>query len=141
LPRLVFAGKGVGAYSDEKEAFAGFALVDDLELRGWSFPADPTVVARRVVEVSGTRGGDSPCTSEKIPQGGPYPTGYFVGEYRVEVVPHGSFFVPAGKNVFNCAGEHRRTPFLCPEMSPASSVACSTRRCLSVRSVWQWVRC
>ena len=27
IPRLVFAGEGVGAYSGEKEAFAKFALV------------------------------------------------------------------------------------------------------------------
>ena len=38
LPRLVFAGEGVGVYSDEKEASARFALVYDLKLREWPFP-------------------------------------------------------------------------------------------------------
>ena len=98
LPRPVFAGEGVGVYSGEKEAFARFALVYDLELREWPFPGDPTV-ARRVTEVSGTRGGDSPYTPEEIPQGGSYHTGYFAGDYRAEVVhyePFLRFFVPIG---------------------------------------------
>ncbi len=73
LPRLVFAGEGVGAYSSEKEAFARFAPVYDLVLREWPFPVDPTV-ARQVTEVSGTRDGGSPCTSEEIPRGSPYHT-------------------------------------------------------------------
>lgn len=63
LPRLVFAGEGVGAYSGEKRAFARFALVYDLDLREWPFPVDPTV-ARRVTEVSGTHDPQSPCTLE-----------------------------------------------------------------------------
>lgn len=101
LPRLVFAGEGVGSYSGEKEAFARFALVYDLELREWPFPIDPTV-ARRVTEVTGTHEQDSPCDSEEGPKGSPYYTGYFVGDYRAEVVHYGPFFVPTGKNVFNC---------------------------------------
>ncbi len=101
LPRLVFAGHGVGAYTGEKEAFAEFALVYDLTLREWPFPVDPTV-ARRVTGVSGTHDGDSPCTSGETPKGSPYHTGYFAGDYRAEVVHHGPFFVPTGKNVFNC---------------------------------------
>jgi hypothetical protein len=98
LPRLVFAGGGVGFYSGEKEAFARFALVYDLELREWPFSEDPTV-ARRVTEVSGTRDDDSPYTSEEISQGGPYHTGYFAGDYRAEVGPLRAvlwFFVPIG---------------------------------------------
>ncbi len=101
LPRLVFAGEGVGSYSGEKEAFAEFALVYDLELREWPFPVDPTV-ARRVTEVTGTHDQDSPCDSEEGPKAGPYYTGYFVGDYRAEVVHYGPFLVPTGKNVFNC---------------------------------------
>ena len=95
LPRLVFAGEGVGGYTGEKRAFARFALVYDLYLKEWPFPVDPTV-ARRVTEVSGTRDGDSPYTSEEIPQGGSYHTGYFAGDYRAEVVPCEPFFVPTG---------------------------------------------
>ena len=101
VPRLVFADAGVGAYSGEKEAFAKFALVYDSDLREWPFPVDPTV-ARRVTEVSGTHDQDSPCNSEEGPKTGPYYTGYFDGDYRAEVVHYGPFFVPTGKNVFNC---------------------------------------
>lgn len=96
LPRLVFAGEGVGAYSGEKEAFAEFVLVYDLELKEWPFPVDPTV-ARRVTRVSGTHDADSPC---KAPKEGA-PAG-FAGDYRAEVVHYGPFFVPTGKNIFNC---------------------------------------
>jgi hypothetical protein len=42
LPRLVFAGEGVGVYSGAKVAFARFALVYDPERREWPFPVDPT---------------------------------------------------------------------------------------------------
>ncbi len=101
LPRLVFTGEGVGDYSGEKAAFARFALVYDLELKEWPFPIGPTV-ARRVTEVSGTHDPGSPCNSEEGPKKGPYYTGYFVGDYRAEVVHYGPFFVPTGKNVFNC---------------------------------------
>ena len=38
LPRLVFSGEGIGGYSDEKEAFARFALVYDADLKEWPFP-------------------------------------------------------------------------------------------------------
>lgn len=101
VPRLVFAGEGVGAYSGEKAAFARFALVYDLELKEWPFPLDPTV-ARRVTEVSGTHDAASPCDSEEAPKNSPYYTGYFVGDYKAEVVHYGPFFVPTGKNVFDC---------------------------------------
>ncbi|CAA9469978.1 MAG: hypothetical protein AVDCRST_MAG12-694 [uncultured Rubrobacteraceae bacterium] len=111
LPRLVFAGEGVGAYSGEKRAFARFALVYDLVLREWPFPVDPTV-ARRVTEVSGTHNPQSPCTSEEGPKKGPYYTGYFAGDYRAEVVHYGPFFVPTGKNVFNCDGASTYSLFL-----------------------------
>ncbi len=111
LPRLIFAGEGVGPYSGEKEAFAEFALVYDLDLREWPFPIDPTV-ARRVTEVSGTHDGDSPCTSGETPKGSPYHTGYFAGDYRSEVVHYGPFFVPTGKNVFNCDGARTYSFFL-----------------------------
>jgi hypothetical protein len=90
MPRLVFSDKGVGAYSGEKRAFAKYALVYDASLREWPFPIDPTV-ARRVTEVSGRHDADSPCTSRE-----------FAGDYRAEVVHYGPFFVPTGKNVFNC---------------------------------------
>lgn len=50
----------------------------------------------------GTRDEDSPCNSEEGPKNGPYYTGYFAGDYRAEVVHYGPFFVPTGKNVFNC---------------------------------------
>lgn len=106
LPRLVFADEGVGAYSGEKEAFVEFALVYDLTLREWPFPIDPTV-ARRVTQVSGTHDADSPCEGPK--KG---PTGYFVGDYRAEVVHYGPFFVPTGKNVFNCDGASTYSFFL-----------------------------
>ena len=76
LPRLVLSGEGVAGYSGEKEAFARFALVYDLELREWAFPVDPTV-ARRVTEVSVTHDPDSPCNSGDGPKKGPYYTGYF----------------------------------------------------------------
>lgn len=111
LPRLVFAGQGVGAYSSEQEAFAEFALVYDLTLREWPFPVVPTV-ARRVTEVSGTHDGDSPCNSGETPKGSPYHTGYFAGDYRAEVVHYGPFFVPTGKNVFNCDGARTYSFFL-----------------------------
>jgi hypothetical protein len=101
LPRLVLSGEGVGGYSGEKKAFARFALVYDLELREWPFPVDPTV-ARRVTAVSGTHDLESPCNSEEGPRKDPYYTGYFAGDYRAEVVHYGPFFVPTGKNVFNC---------------------------------------
>jgi hypothetical protein len=101
LPRLVFAGEGVGSYSSEKEAFAEFALVYDSDLKEWPFPVDPTV-ARRVTEVDGAHDADSPCNSEEGPRTGPYYTGYFVGDYKAEVVHYGPFFVPTGKNVFDC---------------------------------------
>jgi len=107
LPRLIFAGEGVGAYSGEKEAFARFALVYDLDLREWPFSVDPTV-ARRVTAVRRTHNGDSPCTSGEIPRGSPYHTGY----YRAEVVHYGPFFVPTGKNVFNCDGASTYSFFL-----------------------------
>lgn len=103
LPRLVFADDGAGSYSGGKEAFAESALVFDLTLRERPFPVDPTV-ARRVTQVSGNHDGDSPCTSGEIPKGIPYHTGYYAGDYRTEVVHYGSFFVPTGKNVFNCDG-------------------------------------
>ena len=70
MPRLVFSGEGVGGYTGEKKAFAGFALVYDLELREWTSPANPTV-ARRVTEVSGTHDPESPCDSEEGPKKGP----------------------------------------------------------------------
>ncbi len=101
LPRLVFAGEGLGAYSGEKAAFARFVLVYDSDLREWPFPVDPTV-ARRVTYVRGTHDAGSPCASEEGPKKGPYYTGYFVGDYKAEVVHYGPFFVPTGKNVFNC---------------------------------------
>ena len=88
--RLVFSDRGVGAYSGEKQAFAKFALVYDASLREWPFPIDPTV-ARRVTKVGGTHDADSPCTSRD-----------FIGDYRAEFVHYGPFFVPTGKNVFNC---------------------------------------
>ena len=59
-------------------------------------------MARRVTEVSGTHDADSPCTSEEGPRNSPYHTGYFVGDYRAEVLHYGPFFIPTGKNVFNC---------------------------------------
>ena len=111
VPRVVFAGEGVGAYSGEKRAFARFALVYDLDLREWPFPVDPTV-ARRVTEVSGTPDPESPCNSEEGPKKGPYYTGYFAGDYRAEVVHYGPFFVPTGKNVFNCDGASTYSFFL-----------------------------
>lgn len=111
LPRLVFAGHGVGAYSGEREAFAEFALVYDLTLREWPFPVDPSV-ARRVTRVSGTHDADSPCTSGETPKGSPYLTGYFAGDYRAEVVHYGPFFVPTGKNVFDCDGARTYSFFL-----------------------------
>ncbi len=101
LPRLVFSGEGVGAYSGEKKAFARFALVYDRDLREWPFPIDPTV-ARRVTRVSGTHYQGSPCNSEEVPKKSTYYTGYFVGDYEAEVVHYGPFFVPTGKNVFDC---------------------------------------
>jgi hypothetical protein len=101
LPRLFFSGERVGAYSGEKKAFAKFVLVYDSELREWPFPIDPTV-ARRVTEVSGKRDPDSPCNSEEGSRKSPYYTGYFVGDYKAEVVHYGPFFIPTGKNVFNC---------------------------------------
>lgn len=101
VPRLVFAGESVGAHSGEKAAFARFSLVYDLDLREWPFPVDPTV-AHRVTEVSGTHDADSPCKSQEVPKGSPYHTGYFTGDYKAEVVHYGPFFVPTGKNVFDC---------------------------------------
>ena len=101
VPRLVFAGEGVGAYSGEEAAFARFALVYDLDLREWPFPVDPTV-ARRVTTVSEAHDESNPCTSEEVPKGSPYHTGYFAGNYKAEVVHYGPFFVPTGKNVFGC---------------------------------------
>ncbi|QIN82683.1 hypothetical protein GBA63_08520 [Rubrobacter tropicus] len=111
LPRLAFADQGVGSYSGEKEAFAKSALVYDLTLREWPFPVDPTV-ARRVTGVSGTHDADSQCTSDGVPRGSPYYTGYFAGDYRAEVVHYGPFFVPTGKNVFNCDGASTYSFFL-----------------------------
>lgn len=101
LPRLVFADEGLSAYSGQKKAFTEFALIYDSELREWSFPVDPTV-ARRVTEVSGTPDASSVCKSEGTPEGSPYDTGYFAGDYRAEVVHYGPFFIPTGKNVFDC---------------------------------------
>ena len=101
IPRLVLSGEGVGAYSGEKQAFAKFALVYDRDLREWPFPIDPTI-ARRVTEVSGTHNPRSPCNSEEGSRKGPYYTGYFLGDYKAEVVHYGPFFIPTGKNVFNC---------------------------------------
>jgi hypothetical protein len=111
LPRVVFAGEGVVGYTGEKRAFARFALVYDLDLREWPFPVDPTV-ARQVTEVSGTPDPESPCNSEEGPKKGPYYTGYFAGDYRAEVVHYGPFFVPTGKNVFNCDGASTYSFFL-----------------------------
>lgn len=111
LPRLVFAGEGIGDYAGEKKAFARFALVYDRDLREWPFPVDPTV-ARRVTEVGGTHDPESPCTSVEGPSKGPYYTGYFAGDYRAEVVHYGPFFVPTGKNVFNCDGARTYSFFL-----------------------------
>ncbi len=113
LPRVILAGEGMVAYSGEREAFAKFALVYDSDLREWPFPVDPTV-ARRVTEVSGTHDGDSPCNSKGTPNGSPYDTGYFVGDYKAEVIHYGPFFVPTGKNVFNCDGA-RTYSFFLPE--------------------------
>ena len=113
LPHLVFSGEGVGGYCGEKRAFARFALVYDLDLREWPFPVDPTV-ARRVTEVGGNHDGESPCKSRGTPKGSPYHTGYFAGDYRAEVVHYGPFFVPTGKNVFNCDGA-RTYSFFLPE--------------------------
>jgi hypothetical protein len=111
LPRLAFSGEGVGGYSGEKRAFARFVLVHDLVLREWPFPVDPTV-ARRVTEVSGNRDAGGTCTSREIPKGNPYHTGYFAGDYRAEVVHYGPFFVPTGKNVFDCDGSRTYSFFL-----------------------------
>lgn len=97
LPRLVLAGEGVGGYSGEKEGFAEFALAYDSDLREWPFPVDPTV-ARRVTQVSGTHDENSPCRGPT----GPQRTVSFVGDYGAEVVHYGPFFVPTGKNVFDC---------------------------------------
>ena len=69
-------------------------------------------MVRRVTEVGGTRDGDSLCTSEEIPQGGPYHTGYFAGNYRAKVVHYGPFFVPTGRNVFECDGASTYSFFL-----------------------------
>jgi hypothetical protein len=55
-----------------------------------------------VAEVNGSHDEDSPCNSEEGSPGGPYDTGLFVGDYRAEVVHYGPFFIPTGKNVFNC---------------------------------------
>lgn len=74
---------------------------------------DPTV-ARRVTEVSGNRDAGGACTSLEIPKGSPYHTGYFAGDYRAEVVHYGPFFVPTGKNVFDCGGS-RTYSFFLPE--------------------------
>jgi hypothetical protein len=90
---------------------ARFALVYDLDLREWPFPVDPTV-ARQVTEVSGTPDPESPCNSEEGPKKGPYYTGFFAGDYRAEVVYYGPFFVPTGKNVFNCDGASTYSFFL-----------------------------
>lgn len=111
LPRLAFADQGVGAYSGEKKAFAKLVLVDDLTLREWPFPVDPTV-ARRVTGVSGTPDADSQCTSGEVPKGSPFYTGYFAGDYRAEVIHHGPFFIPTGKNFFNCDGASTYSFFL-----------------------------
>ena len=46
------------------------------------------------------------------PKGSPYHTGYFAGDYRTEVVHYGPFFVPTGKNVFNCDGASTYSFFL-----------------------------
>ena len=46
------------------------------------------------------------------PKGSPYHTGYFAGDYRAEVVHYGPFFVPTGKNVFNCDGASTYSFFL-----------------------------
>ena len=113
LPRVVLAGEGMMAYSGEREAFAEFALVYDSDLREWPFPVDPTV-ARRVTKVSGTHNENSPCNSRGTPNGSPYDTGYFVGDYKAEVVHYGPFFVTTGKNVFNCDGA-RTYSFFLPE--------------------------
>ncbi len=101
LPRLVFAGEGAGAYSGEKAAFARFALEYDSTLREWPFPVDPSV-ARRVTYVRGTPDPDSPCRFPEGRKGGPRHPDQFAGDYRAEVVHYGPFFVPTGKNVFNC---------------------------------------
>ena len=103
VPRLAFAGNNVGAYTDEKKAFAKFALVYDSELREWPFPMGPTV-ARRVTEVSGTHNEDSRCNNTGHPKTSPYYTGDFAGDYKAEVIHYGPSFIPTGKNVFNCDG-------------------------------------
>jgi hypothetical protein len=116
LPRLILSGEGIGGYSGEKEAFARFALVYDSDLREWPFPVDPTV-ARRVTEVSGTHDPESPCNSEEGPRKGPYYTGYFVGDYKAEVVHYGPFFVPTG-----------RTSLTATSLRPTSSSCQGTAR-------------
>lgn len=136
VPRLVFAGEGVGAYSGEKEAFARFALVYDLELREWPFPVDPTV-ARRVTEVSGTHDAESPCNSEEGPKKAPFYTGYFAGDYRAEVVHYGPFFVPTGRTS-STATWPEPTPFFCPGDLMASSSKWSARWSSSVLLPWRW---
>ena len=103
LPRPAFSGEGVEGYSGEKRAFARFVLVQDLTLREWPFPVNPSV-ARRVTGVSGDRDAGGTCTSQEIPKGSPYHTGYFAGNYSAEVVRYGPFFVPTGKNVSDCDG-------------------------------------
>lgn len=101
VPRLVFSGEGLRVLSGEKKAFAKFALLYDTDLREWPFPIDPTV-ARRVTEVTGTHDESGPCDSEEGSRIPPLYTGYYVGDYRAEVVHYGPFFVPTGKNVFHC---------------------------------------
>lgn len=57
-------------------------------------------MARRVTEVSGTHNPESPVIRRGDPRRAL--TGYFAGDYGAEVVHYGTFFVPTGKNVFNC---------------------------------------
>ena len=51
LPRIL-VGDGVDQYWGKERAFARWVIEDDLALKEWPFPIDPTVVARRVTEMN-----------------------------------------------------------------------------------------
>lgn len=97
IPRLIWAGEGIERYEGEERSYAEFALVYDSTLRDWPFPIDPTV-ARRVAEMRSSDRGNE-CVG---PGEGFYGSGDFSGEFSAEVAHYGPFFIPTGKNVFDC---------------------------------------
>ncbi len=111
IPRLILAGEGIGRYEGEERAYAGFVLVYDSTLRDWPFPIDPTV-ARQVTGMRSADRGDECTGSGEETYGG----ADFSGNFSAEVIHYGPFFVPTGKNVFDCDGA-RTFRSLMPEES------------------------